>query len=193
VADFSLTAKSPLNGVVKEYDGVSIAEVTGKAIVSIAIPDGGEKKLAAAMAKSYKTGLPKVGQSSAGADGKAQFLGMASDQMFALFDFDVGVEGNDELAHVADRLGTAGYFTNQSDSWVMLAVSGPRSRAALARICSLDLHHDVFVEGAVARTSMEHLGTIIFRSKADCFIIFSARSTAQSLFHAIEKSITNIL
>jgi len=190
VADYVLTAKSPLNGVAKEFDGVTMAEVTGKALVSVAIPMGGDKNLAAAISKAYKTNIPPVGMSTTSADEKTQFLGLQSDQFFALFDAD---EHEDGVTHVADRLGSAGYYTDQSDSWVMLAVSGPKSRVALARICSLDLHHDVFVEGTVARTSMEHLGTIIYRSGTDSFIIFSIRSTAQALLHAIETSINNIL
>ena len=189
MANFTLTAKSPLSGVAREYDGVSIAEITGKAIVSIAIPDGGEKKLATAITKSYQTDMPKVGLSSVSFDGKTQFLGLQKDQMFAVFDYD----GDDAVLHVADRLKSAGYFTNQSDSWAMLAVSGPESRTALMRICSLDLDKDTFVEGAVVRTVMEHLGVIIFRSQADCFLIFTTRSTAQSLLHAVETSISNIL
>jgi len=74
-----------------------------------------------------------------------------------------------------------------------LAVSGPESRTALMRICSLDLDKDTFVEGAVVRTVMEYLGVIIFHSQADCFLIFTTRSTAQSLLHAVETSISNIL
>jgi len=189
VSDLTLTAKSPLSGFTKHQESVSVSEMTGKALVSVAIPNGGEKKLATAITKCWKTDLPQTGMSTLSSDGSVRLLGMQIDQLFVVFDFD----GDDAVAHVADRLGTAGYFTNQSDSWVMVAVSGPESRTALARICSLDLDQNVFVKGAVARTVMEHLGVIIFHSEPDKFIILSARSSAQSLLHAINTSVTNIL
>ena len=77
--------------------------------------------------------------------------------------------------------------------WVMLEISGPKSREALARLCTLDLHADTFAEGEVARTMMEHLGVIILRNAPDSFILLSARSSAKSFLHAVETSIDNIM
>jgi len=188
VADFILREKAPLVGVSKTFDGLEFSEITDKALVSVATPLGGAKKLIDAMKKSYKAALPKIGSSTSSNDGKVHFLGLQSDQMFVLFDR----AGDDCVGHVAKKLGNAGYYSDQSDGWVMVAIAGQQSRTALARICPLDLHKESFVEGAVGRTVMEHLGVIIYRSGPDEFIILSPRSSALSLLHAIETSALNI-
>jgi heterotetrameric sarcosine oxidase gamma subunit len=193
VANLSLSAKSPLGGTgekyAKEHNGVAISEITSAALVSIATPNGGEEALAEAISKAYSADLPQVGLSTVSADGKVRFLGMQRDQLFVLFDY----QGDEAVAQIAEKLGPAGYYSDQSDSWLMLKISGPECRHALARICSLDLHLDVFAEGAVARTVMEHLGAIILRDGADSFVLMSARSSAKSFLHAVETSIQNIL
>ena len=98
-------------------------------------------------------------------------------------------EGDDAVAVVIEKLGTAGYYTDQSDSWVMLQIAGPGSRAALERICMLDLHSDAFPVDTVARTTMEHLGVMVLRDGEDSFLLMSARSSARSFLHAVETSI----
>ena len=188
MADFTLKEKTPLAGVSKTFDGLEFSEITGKALVSVATPLGGAKDLSGAMSRSYKAALPQTGSSTSSSDGKVHFLGLQSDQMFVLFDR----VGDDCVGHVAKKLGNAGYYSDQSDGWVMVAILGQQSRAALARICPLDLHKESFVEGAVGRTVMEHLGVIIYRSGPNEFIVLSARSSAGSLLHAIETSALNI-
>lgn len=186
--EFKLDPTSPLDGMSQEYEGVRINEVTDKSLVSIATPKGEDKNLKKAISKHYQCDLPVVGQSTVSSDGKAVFLGMQRDQMFVFFDY----ETSNPVETVIKNLGATGYYTDQSDSWVMLQISGVQSRKALARICMLDLHADVFTEGSVARTAMEHMGTIIFHEGQDSFIIFTARSSAKSLLHAVETSIKNI-
>ena len=186
--DFILKEKSPLADYNRDFSDLSIREITGKALVSVATPLGGDKKLFAAMDKSYGAKLPRVGASTHSKDGKVRFLGLQSEQMFVLFEY----TGQAPVKHVAKKLGNAAYYSDQSDSWVMVELAGSQCRAALARICPLDLHEESFVEGALGRTAMEHLGVIIYRSGPDEFIILSPRSSAHSLLHAIETSALNI-
>jgi len=189
VSDFTLTARSPLGGVQLDFDGVTIAEVSNMAIVSLATPHGGEDALAKAVRSAYGTGLPAVGQSAKSKAGGARFLGLARDQAFLLFD----EPGGNPLDAIAKDVIEAAYLTDQSDSWAILRISGPKARAALERICPLDLHPSAFPEGHVARTMMEHLGVIILREGPDTFLLMSARSYAGSFLHAVETSVRNII
>lgn len=188
--DLHLTACSPLAGFSQTLDGVAVAETTGKALVSIAVPVGGERILSRAIEKAYGMDMPEVGQSTCSKVADVWLFGMQTDQLWLFFD------RNDRqdfrpVDDVAKRLGAAGYYTDQSDGWAMVSISGPNSRQALARICSLDLHENVFKKGAVARTVMEHMGTVIFRDGPDSFIVFSPRSMAKSLLHAVTTSVKN--
>jgi heterotetrameric sarcosine oxidase gamma subunit len=185
VSDFTLTAQSPLGGYKKDFEGVTLTELTDLAVVSIATPMGGRDALASAVDSAFGAALPNIGHSSHTEDGNTRFLGLQRDQMFLLFEH----EGDGALAVIADKLGEVGYYTDQSDTWAILRMAGPGSRTALERICMLDLSPDVFAVGAVARSTMEHLGVMILRDDTDSFLLMSSRSSARSFLHAIETSI----
>lgn len=182
----ALTAISALGGYDKTIGGVSIAEVTGKSIISVATPLGGEEALAAALRSAHDADVPAAGQMTE--SGATLFLGLARDQFFVLAD-DLGPWPE---KRVAEALDGAGYVTDQSDSWVVLRVTGASCREALARICPIDLHPENFGRGQLARTSMDHLGAIIIAEGGDNFLLMSARSSAQSFLHAITQSAQNI-
>ncbi|VAW12970.1 hypothetical protein MNBD_ALPHA09-1782 [hydrothermal vent metagenome] len=188
MSELSLAAQSPLGGVELETGGVKIAEITGRAIVSITTPKGGGPTLDTAMASAFKCKLPAAGQSTRSPVAGSQFLWMQSDQIFVLFDHD----GPDPVAEVAKRLKGAAYLTDQSDAWAMIAVRGKNSRLALERICPVDLHGAVFLQGAVARTMMEHMAAIILCEGRQEFVLMSPRSSSKSFFHALEISARNI-
>ena len=189
MSDFTLTARSPLGGVALDFDGVTIVEVTGLAIISIATPHGGEDALAKAAKSAYATGLPAVGHSTLSKTGNARFLGLAKDHAFLLFD---DPDGN-PLDAVAKEIAETAWLTDQSDSWAMLRVSGSKCRVALERICPIDLHPSAFPQGRVARTLMEHLGVIIMHEEPDTYLLLSARSYASSFLHAVETSVRNVV
>ncbi len=188
MAEGSLTSRSPLGGFSKDFDGLSVAEVTGIAIVSLAVPLGGAEALAKAVKSAYGVELPAVGQSTVAEAGDARFLGLARDQFVLLFD-DTGA---DPVGAVTEKLSGTAYLTDQSDAWALLGVSGPNCRAALERICPLDLHPTAFAIGAVARTVMEHLNVIIHRKAEDTFLLMSPRSSAGSFLHAVTTSAENV-
>lgn len=185
----NLVVSSPFGGLDKQYAGVLLAERTDLALVSIAIPLGGRSALEGAMAARFSVGLPDCGRSIVTTDGKLQFLGMQIDQIFALFEY----SENDAVSTISDELGKTAYYTDQTDSWAMLRIAGPMARMALERICPLDLHPDKFSQGAVARTTMEHLAVIVLCTDQDSFALMSPRSSASSFLHAVEMSIENVL
>jgi sarcosine oxidase subunit gamma len=182
-----LTARSALGGFSRQFDGLTITEVANRAIVSIACPMDGDKALAEAVKKAFGCALPPVGQSTSGKGG-VRFIGTQPGQWFAMFEF----AGDDAVGEIAGKLGGKAYFTDQSDAWVMLSVSGVNCRSALERICMIDLAPESFAEGAATRTTMEHLGTLIVRDGADSFLLASARSSAKSFLHAVETSAANV-
>ena len=189
MADFTLTAEPFLGRFEQHYDDVKLREIYDVAIVSAAIP---LRKLTAAkkaVSAAFGVDLPEVGLSALSQDSAMRILRLGTDQAFVVFpraQQDTGAE-----PHIADLLGDVFYTTDQSDVWVTLEMSGAGARRALERICPLNIAPDTFKVGAVARTSMEHLGTIIIRTGEDNFLLLSASSSAQSFLHALETSIIN--
>lgn len=186
--DMTLKAKSPLNGYRETFGDTVLEEVTGMALVSIATPRGGDEALRSAIRSAYGCDFPEQGSVASGKDGDIRLLGLQRDQLFALFVHD----GDAAVAEVRNVLGDAGYYTDQSDSWAMLRLSGVAALSALERICPLDLEEAAFPPGSVARTVMEHMGVIILREGTDAFILMGARSSAANLLHAVELSIRNV-
>ena len=187
--DLALEAKPLLGHFEKAYQGAELTEATALEIVSIAIPLGGEAAFVAALSAAFKTKKPEPGESTLSEDGKTRFLWMSPDQLFSLTEKAV----SNAEAEVREKLKSSVYVTLQSDSWVGLRLSGPKARAALERICPIDLHPASFPEGCVARTVMEHLGVVIVRESDDGFLLLSASSSAGSFLHAIKTSIENVI
>ena len=195
----SLTAQSPLDGYEMITDGASLIEVIGLSMVSVAPLAGSQAAFQTAMVKLFKTGKSDSPEPSAtmalDRSGKQNCILMpsAQNQWFLCFDDD----GTDPIDAAKVLLGKSLSkqiaMTDQSDSWVVLALSGPQSRQTLARICPIDCRASAMPVGTTARTSMEHLGAIITRRPNEgdhqpCFWLLSARSSAASFLHAITGS-----
>ena len=182
--NYILEAKIPLDGYSREFDGVTLNEETRFSVVSIAIPLGGGKDLSKAMVKTYEVEAPYVGSISVSPVDGSSFLGMAQDQILVL-----NAEANSRpVEESKNKLGDFAYYTDQSDSYVLLKVYGLNSRKLLERICPLDLDPSVFTEGSVARTVMEHMGVTIVHQEKDSFLLMSARSSSKSFLEAVETS-----
>lgn len=184
-----LTAQSPLNGYAGDSGDISIREISHKSLISLAVPLNGATTFASTVKDTYGLTIPKTGAAKTSKSSDVCLMGMQPDQYFLMF------ENSDiePLKAIPKGLADVAYVTDQSDSFVFLQVSGPRSREALERICPIDIHADAFKLNAVARTSMEHLGTVIMRDGKDSFLLLSASSSAESLLHAVETSIKNVL
>jgi len=187
VPDQTLSAVSALNGFSQSIGSTKIREVTPVTIVSIATPLGGHEPLNTLLEKSTGLQLPAAGKINRSNESLA-VLGLQSDQCFL-----VSLEEQRDPANTLKAmLGTAGYLSDQSDSWAVLEINGPLSRSALERICPLDLAAEVFTEESVARTSMEHLSVIIEKPGTLCYRLYSPRSSAQSFLHALTLSLSNV-
>ena len=189
MSDLSLRTKPPLGRVETPSPDIDFAEVTNRDIVSIAVPNRNQETATKAIINAYQIEVPPIGWWKKSPIDNAFFLGIAPDQFFVVFD------GSKVPAaeRITRKLGDTVYVTDQSDSWVMLKIGGPKCRTALERVCSLDLDPKTFPVGKVARTVMEHLGTIIMSEGNDYFLLLSARSSADSFCKAIQRSFENVL
>jgi sarcosine oxidase subunit gamma len=195
----SLNAQSPLGGFNMIVDGTSLIEVTGLSMVSVAPLAGSQAVFQTAIAKLFMTGKsdnPKPSATMAlDQPGKQRrfLMPSAQNQWFLCFDDD-GTDPIDAAkALLGKSLSKQMAMTDQSDSWVVLALSGPQSRQTLTRICPIDCGVSAMPIGTTARTNMEHLGAIITRRPDEsdhqpCFWLLSARSSAASFLHAITES-----
>ena len=180
-----------LDNFSEEINGISVSEITGLAIVSMAISPENDDTFNKAIKKSYKLDRPTVGQFSSAKASNAKILGLQQDQVFMLFDYD-GDRAVEEIEGKINSKDKLAYLSDQSDSWVTLRISGESCRDALERICPLDIHPDAFPIGTVARTSMEHMAAILIRDDENSFLLMSLRSFADSFLHAVTTSIKNI-
>jgi sarcosine oxidase subunit gamma len=204
----SLTAQSPLGNYKMITDGTSLIEVTGLSIVSVAPLAGSQAAFQTAMAELFKISMTsetnKTGKTSSpkpsatmalNRSGKPRCMLMpsAQNQWFLCFDDDGTNPVDAAKALLGKSLSKQIAMTDQSDSWVTLALSGLHSRQTLARICPIDCSATAMPIGTTARTSMEHLGAIIIRRPDEgnhqpCFWLLSARSSAACFLHAITGS-----
>jgi sarcosine oxidase subunit gamma len=187
VPDLTLTSAPPLAGYDANFGDLHLTAPADLAIVSLALPLGGEDAARKAIKSAYGIELPAPGKSALSKDG-ARLVRLGLDMAFVIFTHATP----DAEPVVAGKLKGKLYTTDQTDVWTGLSLSGPRARAALERICPIDLHADAFAEGDAARTVMEHLGALIIRTGPDAFLLLSASSSAGSFLHAIETSIDNI-
>ncbi|MDO5755898.1 MAG: sarcosine oxidase subunit gamma family protein [Rhodobacterales bacterium] len=188
--DFTLISAPPLAGYNSSFGDIKLSAPKDLAIVSIALPLGGEDAAKAAITSAFGIDLPDtVGTSSPTKDGTASLMRLGADQAFVVFTSATP----DAERQIAAKLNGTAYTTDQTDAWCSLEISGPGARRALERICPIDLHPDAFAVGAVARTVMEHMGAIIARTGDDSFLLLSASSSAKSFLHAVELSARNVI
>ena len=189
VSDYELLPESPLGDVEIEMDGFNIAEVTDKSLVMVALPREKFSEVESLIDKSCGLKLPEMECSTHSKDSSITLWRLQKNQVLAYFTY----EGNDAEAHLSSRLSAPAYYTDQSDTWAMIRVSGQRTRAVLERICPIDISPEAFPVGGVSRTIMEHIGTIIFRDGDDSYVLLTMRSFGRSMLHAIEVSAENVL
>ncbi len=188
MADFILTAESPLGGYNRSFDGAELSELADLAYVAVSVPNGEDVAFAKALQAGYKVGMPDNGCSLLGNDGEARIIRFTADQVFVL----INHNKPDAAQVVSTALGGMGYPVDQTHNWVALSLSGPLARAALERICAINLHKDAFAIDKAERTVMEHLGAMVVRTGEDEFLLMSASSSARSFLHALETSISYV-
>lgn len=181
---YTLGGREPLR---ESLPGIEIEEVAGRGLVSIAARLGAESALRDRVRDAFGLDLPGPNRLATGS--RVAFAWMAQGQWFADAPDDAVPDLAAELASAA---GDSASLTDQSDGWVRLRLSGPNIRAALGKLCMLDLDDSRFPPGSAARTVMEHLGMVILRPDAGIFELWSARSTGHSFVHAIRTAASSL-
>lgn len=183
-----LIPASPLGGYDRTFGATRLAEVADLATVAAAIPQGGEAEAEEAFRVSYFCRLPASGRYTISDDGATSILRNAPDQVMLMFRHLTP----DALAVVRAALGETLWLTDLSDTFCALDLDGPGARAALERICPLDLDPSVFREDHAARTLMEHMPATILRTGDNAFRLLAARSTARDFLHAAEEALGTV-
>ena len=117
VSEYSLKAEPVLAGYSQKFDELQLREIGGRAMVSMAIPKGGEEELEQQLKRAYQSEMPGTGQwLSSGVDHNPQFLRLQDDMCFVLFDY----SGDRAVDKLAENISKA-YLSDQSDSWAMLS------------------------------------------------------------------------
>lgn len=177
MVSMTLSAQSALDDADITIGTCRLHERSDVTLISVAVPRGGEKTLADKLNAVFGLALPPpTGRSEK--DG-VSLVRMAVDQYFLM--------GAREIA--TDDVSDVSYLTDQSDSWIVLELSGRGCLDALERSFPVDLHDSVFPVGSFARTQVEHMGAAILRVGPDTYWLMSARSSARSFWHAIETSL----
>ncbi len=184
--DYHFIAQWPLGGYNRDFGGLTIAQIPGCRITSLGIAPNRQTGLAAALPEIFNIQAPKTGGVTTSGSCRLHLLGLQETQWFLVSETPIS-----KLA--LDRLKTHAYLADQSDSWVMLWVTGEKCRAVLARICPVDLHPAKFPTGKVVRTLMAHLGVIIYRQGDGSFCLLAPSASAESFVQALEAAALSVL
>ncbi|MDC1383566.1 hypothetical protein N8500_08785 [Candidatus Puniceispirillum sp.] len=191
---YTLTASSPLDGHSIILDGTSLVEITNLSMVSVTPSASHEEEFKAAIFKLFVGDqLNAVTAHEGRGEKNYLFLPSAHGQWFLCF-YNDGVDPIDAAnSLLGKKLSNQLSITDQSDAWLVLALTGPLVRRTLERICPIDCSASAMPVGTTARTMIEHLGAIIVRRPDDndanpCFWLLSARSSASSFLHALIAS-----
>lgn len=180
MANYQLTPIYPGDGAIHDFEGLCIKEITNHSIVSCAANKNQHGNVSSALESALQLSWPEIGHCTAAS--QALCLGLQIDQCFVM------VENEHPIAkELSSTLKSVAAVTDQSDGWIILDISGSRTRDVLERICPIDLADDKFPIHSLARTSMEHLNVIIVRLD-DSFLMLSPRSSAESFLHAVVQS-----
>jgi heterotetrameric sarcosine oxidase gamma subunit len=192
--NFNLSASSPLNGHSTIIDGASLVEITTQSIVSISPFTGSETIFNIAISKIFEGGIPSATKALE-RKGKKECVLLPSShgQWFFCFDNDTANPLDTVRSLIGKKASNRVAITDQSDAWVILALTGSLVYRTLERICAIDCSPWAMPVGTTARTMIGHLGAIILRRTnnndgSPCFWLMSARSSAASFLQAINES-----
>lgn len=83
-------------------------------------------------------------------------------------------------------------MTDQSAAWAGLTITGPQTRALLARLVPLDTHPSVFPRDFFSATLCHHM-TVLVQSHGERGVtLMVGRSLAGSLLHVIRETANGI-
>lgn len=158
--------------------GIAVAELTGLALVSIAVRR--DAALTQAFEAAYGIAPPDAPRFVPGAplsliwSGPGLWLAIAE------------ADGEALEAGLAEKLRGLAFVTDRSDGFAVLEISGPAAREMLSRLLPMDLHPRAFGPGDTAVTVAEHIGVQIWQlDDAPAYRLAFPRSYAGSFWRAV--------
>jgi len=146
-------------------------------IVTVIARQGKAEALSAAIERHYGIASPAPGRSAQGNEITLHWCG--AEQWYAL------AEGRGEGAlyrKLASRLDGLASCSDQSHGRVIIAISGTKARAVLAKGTPVDLHARGFGPGRCAVTQMAHVGVHLAQVGADDFELSVFRGFSESFW-----------
>jgi methylglutamate dehydrogenase subunit D len=187
--DVALQERSPLHGLAVpgrfgargNVAGVSIEERT-MVFASVIARRGQVDALVRKVAERYGLQLPDGPRRSTA--GRMTFAGVGPGQWIASAD-----GAADVVAGLRSDLGPFAAVADQSDSRLVVRLSGPRVRDVLAKGLAVDLHRSAFKAGDVAVTLVVHIGVQIdMLDDAPTYQLAAPRSMAGSFWSWLTAS-----
>ena len=162
--------------------GMRAREHTSRLLASMIARPGLTAALSAAIERAFGVPLPLTPRFASGAS--VSFIWSGPGQW--LIECPGTAIGMDQL--LTNVAGLAAVF-EQTDSRVLLELSGPRVRDVLAKGLPIDLHPASFQLGDVALTSASHIGVQLWQCAANpVYRIAVARSFFESFWHWLATS-----
>jgi sarcosine oxidase subunit gamma len=163
--------------------GITIVEPAEIAFASVIAKFGRRSALTSAVNAAFGVALPD-GPRRAVKSGVA-FAGVGPNHWIASAE---GTEAAGFAAKARARIGPFAVVSDQSDSRLVLQLSGPRVRDVLAKGAPVDLHPAAFKVGDVANTLICYIGTQIDRIDEATWQVTAPRSMAGSFWSWLTAS-----
>lgn len=168
-----LIAKTPCEELLPvEVRGARLAERDLGPVTAI-MPLGRQDRAVAAALKALGLGWPAPNRAVTSAAAAVLWSGMGQ-----AFLAGAAPEGLDGVAALSD----------QSDAWAAMELSGPSTEAVLARLVAIDVRAAVFAPGHVARTGLNHMMSLLWRTGAEAVTILVFRSMAATAVHELHTA-----
>lgn len=180
-----LIAKTPLGGtapIERRFGNITLAEITDRALASVAARAGDEEKTRKSMAQVLGGPLPGVGLATQKGDFGAFWMG--PDQWM----IEAPIETHEELASLLGAKSEGAFsVTEQSGAWCRFDLQGQELDAVFERLCPVNTR--AFTSREAVRTSIHHIGCFVIRRSAKCTSVMGPRSFADALLHALETAV----
>jgi methylglutamate dehydrogenase subunit D len=158
--------------------GTKLRQIAPRMLVSVIGGKGKAEPLASAAKQAFGVALPDVPRMARGQS--ISFLWSGHQHWLAVAD------QPDLLSRLRANLGAFASLSDQSDSRVILELSGPAARQALAKLVPIDLHPRAFRPNDTALTLFSHIaGQITQIDDAPTYELMAPRSFAESFVHDV--------
>lgn len=167
--------------------GVIACERLGLEIARIAARKGRSPELVALFGASYGVEPPNAPRCVSRAD--VSIAGIAPQTWLAMSEG----TGNGFPHSLQSLLGHCALVIDQSDAHVIVRLTGPKVRQALAKLLAIDIHPRTFQVGDLAQTVCGYMNVMLWRVQDSApdvaaFEIWAGRSLAVSLHEAISHA-----